>query len=412
MSNVNYREYNDLHLPIASNLICFIKGLEHAMQKTNDFDGAMHQLKCIGYDKALATVESVAHEYKEYHKQRIRAEQTADSLEVRYPKIQEDRRGQYDKNCQLIRELWKLQDCTARTEDLRCAITEKLDVDIAKVLDAYLSCDVDALISAITGWDLESLMAAAKIIPDLKGGFPSRCVNTDEIAFSLREKESLSETEFKDFLMKIIRDGKEYILSSTEQEQVYRELRHLYLCNDALRQLDEFIEYHFSTVEAFEEAFGFTYEQITTPTSALYLVDKFVAAYQNAGDCKEAENDTWQNVIRTILMRNAETIKHTYGATYRIWAVTKAGMKSHLRLVTSLHPEPYDSKEALHEDAHGYLEKVLNRHGVCNGEVLIRTEIRHIITVGGEQTGMRDWTMEVSGWDRIGQMQNGKLISL
>jgi hypothetical protein len=84
-------------------------------------------------------------------------------------------------------------------------------------------------------------------------------------------------------------------------------------------------------------------------------------------------------------------------------------MKSHLRLVTSLHPNPYDSKEALHEDAHGYLEKVLNRHGVCNGEVLIRTEIRHNIIVGDEQTGLRDWTMEVSGWDRTGMMNEGKL---
>ena len=200
MSNVNYREYNDLHLPIADNLVCFMKGVKHAMQKTKDPDGAMKQLKCIGYDKALATVESVAHVYKAYHKQRIYAEQTAESLDVRYPKIQKDRRSQYDKNCQLIRELRKLQDCTARTEDLRCAITEELDVDIAKVLDAYLSCDVDALISAITGWDLEALMAAARIIPDLKGWFPSREVNTDEIAFPLYEKEVLSETEFKDFL--------------------------------------------------------------------------------------------------------------------------------------------------------------------------------------------------------------------
>ena len=172
--NVNYEEYNSLHLPIADNLVCFIKGLHHAMQKTNDFEGAMHQLKCIGYEKALETVERVAHCYKEYHKQRIRAEHEAKQplgLDVQYPTILPARLEQYAANIRLIEQISEHEDVNDLCTAIADAIAQELDLDVDDLLKAYCSRDVDAMFCAITGWDLETLLAKAKIIPDAQEYF-------------------------------------------------------------------------------------------------------------------------------------------------------------------------------------------------------------------------------------------------
>ena len=61
---VNYSEYNKIHYPRAEALVSFMKCLHHAMQKTDDYAGAMHQLKCIGYsDEFIAAISEIAEDY-------------------------------------------------------------------------------------------------------------------------------------------------------------------------------------------------------------------------------------------------------------------------------------------------------------------------------------------------------------
>lgn len=204
MNTINYSEYNSLHLPIADNLICFIKGLKHAMEKTNDPEGAMHQLKCIGYNKALEAVAGVAHDYKEYHKQRIRAEYEANQpmgLEVKYPTILPARLEQYAANIQLIEQINEHDDVDALHDAIADAIAEELDLDVDDLLNAYCSRDVDAMFCAITGWELESLLAKAKIIPDAKEHFyKPGDFDLSEIAFPFYGKKSITAEEFKAYL--------------------------------------------------------------------------------------------------------------------------------------------------------------------------------------------------------------------
>lgn len=79
MNATNYSEYNKIYHPRADNMVCFIKNLDHAMQKV-EFPGAyekiMHQLKCIGYSKELVdTICEATSCYKKHHLERIRDEQ-------------------------------------------------------------------------------------------------------------------------------------------------------------------------------------------------------------------------------------------------------------------------------------------------------------------------------------------------
>lgn len=75
----DFSEYNKIHLPRADNMVCFIKNLNHAMQKVEipgAYDEIMHQLKCIGYSEELISVTcEAAGCYKTHHKERIREEQ-------------------------------------------------------------------------------------------------------------------------------------------------------------------------------------------------------------------------------------------------------------------------------------------------------------------------------------------------
>ena len=91
----DYSEYNKVHLPRADNMVCFIKNLNHAMQKVEipgAYDAIMHQLKCIGYSEDLiSAICEAASYYKTHHKERIRAEQNpidrAVSGDILYPVI-------------------------------------------------------------------------------------------------------------------------------------------------------------------------------------------------------------------------------------------------------------------------------------------------------------------------------------
>ena len=204
MPTINYSEYNEIHLRRADHLVSFVKNLEHAMQKTADFDGAMHQLKCIGFDEDfIKEMCRVAHDYKEYHKKRIKAEQTKDLPEVRWPTISGERIQQYAANRELISAIVS-NKCSVRFYgEIENAIeTEALEqVDINLLLLAYLARDVDAMFKALIGWDLEDIFAKAKIIPDEKGYFYKEgdfpmC----EVAFPLYRKTELTVDEFKAYL--------------------------------------------------------------------------------------------------------------------------------------------------------------------------------------------------------------------
>ena len=200
--NVNYSEYNNVHLPIADNLVCFIKGLKHAMEKTGDFDGAMHQLKCIGYDKALETVESVAHEYKAYHKKRICTEQLAGSPEILYPTVKKERLDAYVDNRKLIAAILahkKAEELKQSLEDAFADASERRN--ISRILEAYMAQDVDAMVAAFAGWDFEDLCACACIIPDEKEYFNKAGDEGVEIAFPFWGKESITAEEFKQYLL-------------------------------------------------------------------------------------------------------------------------------------------------------------------------------------------------------------------
>lgn len=206
MDSINYSEYNKVHLPRAEHLYCFIKNLNHAMQKTNDYEGAMHQLQCIGFsEEFVQEMATVASDYKTYHKQRIQAEQTSDLPEVKYPTIDKERVKQYAKNLQLIAMILDREGNDEILQNIEDAFVEECeDMQISNILNAYLARDVDEMIWAFTGYNLEELLAKAKVIPDKKELF----YKTDdfpisEITFPFYDKHSLSIDEFKAYLFDI-----------------------------------------------------------------------------------------------------------------------------------------------------------------------------------------------------------------
>lgn len=46
---MDIKEYNNEFLPSWEKAFFFLKNLEHALQKTEDYEGAMEQLRCIGW---------------------------------------------------------------------------------------------------------------------------------------------------------------------------------------------------------------------------------------------------------------------------------------------------------------------------------------------------------------------------
>jgi hypothetical protein len=63
------KEYNKEFLPKIYHATGFIHNLEHAMQKTEDYDGAMKQLNCIGWSDELK--ETIWKALECYRKQAI-----------------------------------------------------------------------------------------------------------------------------------------------------------------------------------------------------------------------------------------------------------------------------------------------------------------------------------------------------
>ena len=209
MSKVNFSEYNEVHLPRADHLVSFVKNLPHAVQKSGDKpvqDEVMHQLKCIGFDdEFIKEMCQVAHDYKEYHKERIKAEQTKDLPEVRWPTISGERIQQYAANRELFCAITSDKQSPRLLNEVAEAIKEELQdrelVDISLLLLSYLSRDVDALFTALVGWNLEDIFAKAKIIPDEKGYFYKEGdFPLSEVAFPLYRKTELTVDEFKAYL--------------------------------------------------------------------------------------------------------------------------------------------------------------------------------------------------------------------
>lgn len=209
MSKVNFSEYNEVHLPRADHLVSFVKNLHHAVEKSGDKAvqaEVLHQLQCIGFDdQFIKEMCEVAKDYKHYHLERIKAEQTKDLPEVRWPTISGERIQQYAANRELIAAITSNKRSVrfySEIEDAIEAETEKLaQANINLLLLAYLARDVDAMFKALVGWNLEDIFAKAKIIPDEKGYFyKTGDFPLSEVAFPLYRKSELTVDEFKKHL--------------------------------------------------------------------------------------------------------------------------------------------------------------------------------------------------------------------
>lgn len=75
---------------------------------------------------------------------------------------------------------------------------------------------------------------------------------------------------------------------------------------------------------------------------------------------------------------------------------------------TTLFPS-YASLEELHEVAPAYIAAALERHGVRNGEVVIRTTIKKVRHIGGKGSSLTDWDFVKVCWDRKAVLMDGKL---
>lgn len=94
----------------------------------------------------------------------------------------------------------------------------------------------------------------------------------------------------------------QYTLTSEQLEQAYREKLHSYLLQDAEEQLADYYD-------AFEETWGFDYQEAVHPDNPHYLLDELVDQFERCRDCNNAENATWESVIQS-LERNHITQLH------------------------------------------------------------------------------------------------------
>ncbi len=76
------------------------------------------------------------------------------------------------------------------------AICDETDLRAQQFLRAYFDCDIDAMVLALTGWNMEDLFAKACIIPDTNDYFGQ----DDKVAFPTYGIESFFETEFIEYL--------------------------------------------------------------------------------------------------------------------------------------------------------------------------------------------------------------------
>lgn len=208
--------------------------------------------------------------------------------------------------------------------------------------------------------------------------------------------------------MTIIRDGKEYVLTADELEQAYREQKHNYKLADAESQFDDWHCRNFDNEESFAACFGFSGDDVCNVNSKHYLLEKFVERFERNHDCNQAENDIWQEAIRSVLVENAASfwINITYDASYDLWETSNP---RRWRKITSLFPAGYSSVEELNATESEYLAKAFERHGIHNGKVAVRTTIKEIKHVGDNRFDTCLNFVKI-GWDRYGTMVDGKLV--
>jgi len=69
---VTIKEYNKEFYPKISKAYCFINNLEHAAQKTADYEETMKQLLCIGWDYECGeTILKALESYKKSVKESV-----------------------------------------------------------------------------------------------------------------------------------------------------------------------------------------------------------------------------------------------------------------------------------------------------------------------------------------------------
>lgn len=117
--------------------------------------------------------------------------------------IKDYRKQQYEKNCELISMIQEHNQSDIICERIQDVYCGELEINIGNFLNAYQDGDVDAMACAITGWDLETLLAKAKVIPDVKHNFyQDGEVPSSEIVFPLYGKAEWTEEDFVTYLRK------------------------------------------------------------------------------------------------------------------------------------------------------------------------------------------------------------------
>lgn len=111
------------------------------------------------------------------------------------------REKKYQENCELIDMILDHRYAESITERVEQVVCEELEMNVVDFLSAYRDGDPDAMICALTGWNLETLMAKAKVIPDVQHQFYSEGeVPASDIDFPRYGKAEWTEQEFMDYL--------------------------------------------------------------------------------------------------------------------------------------------------------------------------------------------------------------------
>jgi hypothetical protein len=71
MGDISAKEYNEKYRWDCDGAYCFVKGLEHAMQKSGAYEEAMHQLRCMGWPECQETLLTAIEVYREVVKSKI-----------------------------------------------------------------------------------------------------------------------------------------------------------------------------------------------------------------------------------------------------------------------------------------------------------------------------------------------------
>lgn len=115
--------------------------------------------------------------------------------------VKDYRKEQYQKNCELIDMIQQHRQSDLIMESIQDVICAELEISSGDFLSAYQNGDADAMVCALTGWNLESLLVKAKVIPDVAHQFYSEGeVPSSDIDFPRYGKAEWTEQEFMDYL--------------------------------------------------------------------------------------------------------------------------------------------------------------------------------------------------------------------